>query len=270
MKATSLFFSLLTLVLLAVPPVFAEPPLTGTWTADVKKDALELFLRTSSEKPRTTQQLNMTVPLTSVKGLSTADGSATPFRLEREAGVFSFEGRFSDAKGAGHLRFTPNEEYVRAMAALGYPAIAPDKHYLLAVFDITPARVKELSALGFKDIALDELIQVGIFQVTPGYIQSLAQHGYTKLTLAKLIQSRIHGVTPERIRALAAEGYKALDLEELLAMSIHGVTPEFIREMREAGYTKLTPEELVKLRIHGIDAKFVRALSDGRDTREKE
>jgi hypothetical protein len=261
MTTKPVFIPLLTLVLLAAAPVFAAPSHSGTWTADVKEDTLVLFLRTSSEKPKTSQQLDMTVPLTSFQGLSTADGSTAPFQLKREAGVFFFEGRFSEARGAGHLRFEPDEEYVRAMAALGYPRLALDKHYLLAVFDITPAWVKELSALGYKNIPMEELIQVGIFQVKPGHIQALAQLGYTKLSLSKLIESRIHGVSPERIRALAAVGYKNLEMEDLLAMSIHGVTPEFIQEMRDAGYTKLTPEELVKLRIHGIDAHFVRALS---------
>jgi hypothetical protein len=239
MKPQSLC-ALFATLLLAAAPVLASPSHTGTWTASVKENQLQLNLRQKGDKGG---QYGMPVPLAAFKGLSTTDGSTAPFQLEREAGTFQFEGRFSDGEGAGHFRFEPSPAYAQAMAPLGYPQLTADQQFQLALFDITPARVKELAALGYKNISLKELIEAGIFQVTP-----------------------------ERIRALASEGYKGLDLDTLMSMSIHGVTPAFIQEMRAAGFPSATPEDLVKLRIHGVDSAFVRSMSGSKspgDTRKK-
>lgn len=228
------------LLLLAAFPGHAAPSHSGTWSASVRKDQLQLSLRTKGEG---SGQTSTPVPRTAFQELSTAEGSTAPFRLVREAGTFHFEGRFTDSEGAGHFRFEPSEAYTRAMAGLGYPSLTADQQYQLALFDVGPTRVKELAALGYKDIPFKQLIEVAICQVTPEYV-----------------------------RALAAEGFKNLELEQLLALSIHGVTPEFIREVREMGYPNATADDLVKLRIHGIDSAFVRSLSGrkgGDDARKK-
>jgi hypothetical protein len=263
-------FALFALLLVAVTPALANPTHTGTWTASVKNTQLQLNLRHKGEKGG---QIGMPVPIAAFQGLSTAEGGTAPFKLEREAGTLHFEGRFSGGEGAGHFQFAPSAAYTQAMGALGYTQLTPDQQFQLALFDITPARVKELGALGYKDIPLKELIEVGIFQVTPEYIRELGAAGYSKLTLKQLVQTRIHDVTPERIRALAAAGFKNLELQTLMSMSIHGVTPEFIQEMRAAGFPSATPEDLVKLRIHGVDSAFVRSMSGGGkgqgDTRKK-
>ncbi len=256
-------------VLLMAVPAFAAPTHTGTWSASVKETRLQLSLRMKGEQGG---QIGMPVPLTAFQGLSTADGSTTPFQMTREGGTFTFEGRFAGGEGAGHFQFEPSESYAKAMAGLGYSKLSQEDHFKLALFDITTSRIKELGALGYKDIPLQDLVEVGIFEVTPEYIRALASAGLTKLSLKQLVQCRIHGVTPERIRALASEGYKNLDLDTLLSMSIHGVTPEFIREIRDMGYPNATAEDLVKLRIHGIDADFMRSLSGGKgagDARKK-
>lgn len=260
----------LVVALLLGAPAFAAPSHTGTWTASLQESQqlqLSLHLKGSPGS-----QFGFSEPLTAFQGLSTADGSTAPFRMAREAGTFTFEGRFASGEGAGHFQFEPSDAYAKAMAGLGYPKLTPDDQLKLALFDISTARVQALAKLGYKDIPLKDLLEVGIFEVTPEYIQALGALGYTKLSLKDLVKTRIHGVTPERIRALAAEGYKDLELDTLLAMSIHGVTPEFIREMREAGYTNATAEDLIKLRIHGIDREFVRSFSGRKgkdDARQK-
>ncbi|HYH94838.1 hypothetical protein [Hyalangium sp.] len=228
--------------LLVAAPVLAASTHTGTWTASVKeKEAqLELSLRTKGERGG---QMGMSVPLTAFQGLSTAEGSTAPFRMTREAGTFSFEGRFAGGEGAGHYQFEPSEAYAKAMSGLGYPKLTPDDQFKLALFEVTTTRVKELATLGYRDLPLEELFQVGIFQVTAEYIRTLSSLGYGKLSLEQLVQCRIHNVTPE-----------------------------FIRDMKGLGLQSLSAEDLVKLRIHGIDSDFVRSLSGGKregDARRK-
>jgi hypothetical protein len=225
--------------LLVAAPVLAAPSHTGTWTASAKESQLQLSLHLKGEPG---SQFGFSEPLTAFQGLSTADGSTAPFRMAREAGTFTFEGRFAGGEGAGHFQFEPSESYAKAMSGLGYPKLTPEDQFKLALFDIGTTRVKELAALGYKDIPLKDLFEVGIFEVTPEYIQALGALGYTKLSLKDLVKTRIHGVTPQ-----------------------------FIREMREAGYTNATADDLVKLRIHGIDREFVRSFSGrkGKDDARK-
>ncbi|KFE68378.1 hypothetical protein [Hyalangium minutum] len=244
--------------LLMAAPVFAAPTHTGTWTASAKESQLQLSLRMKGEPG---SQMGFSEPLTAFQGLSTADGSTAPFRMTREAGTFTFEGRFSGGEGAGHFQFEPNESYAKAMAGLGYPKLSSEDPFKLALFDISTSRIKELAALGYKDIPLKTLFEVGIFDVTPEYIQALAALGYTKLPLKDLVAFRIHGVSPEFVREIRGMGFPSISQDDLMAFRIHGVTPAFIREMREAGYTNATADDLVKLRIHGIDREFVRSFS---------
>ncbi len=193
---SALFVSLL----LGAAHALAASTHTGTWTASVRKDQLQLSLRLKGERGG---QMGLPVPLASFQGLSTADGATAPFQLVREAGTFHFEGRFAEGEGAGHFRFEPAEAYARAMAGMGYPKLSRDEHFQLALFDVTPTRVKALSALGYKDIPLEELIQTGIFRVTPEFVREMRESGYPGVTLQDLIKLRIHGIDSVFVRSLS-------------------------------------------------------------------
>jgi hypothetical protein len=200
MKTQRPSLPLLAALLLAAAPVLAAPSHTGTWSASVEEHRLQLSLRTKGEHGG---QMSSPVPLTAFQGLSTAEGSATPFQLIREAGTFHFDGSFANGEGAGHFQFEPSQAYARSMAALGYPKLSPDEHYQLALFDISSSRVKELGALGYKNIPLKQLLEVGIFQVTPEFIREIRAMGYPNVTLEELVKLRIHGISPEYMRALS-------------------------------------------------------------------
>jgi hypothetical protein len=193
---------LLTALLLAAAPVRAAPTHTGTWMATVQESQLQLSLRMKGERG---WQMGMPVPLAAIQGLSTAEGSMAPFQLTREAGTFQFEGRFAGGEGAGHFRFEPREAYARAMAGLGYPKLTPDEHFQLALFDITPARVKELAALGYKSLDLDTLLSMGIHGVSPAFIREMHAAGYPNATPEDLIKLRIHGIDSAFVRSLSGD-----------------------------------------------------------------
>jgi hypothetical protein len=199
MKPQSLC-ALFATLLLAAAPVLASPSHTGTWTASVKENQLQLNLRQKGDKGG---QYGMPVPLAAFKGLSTTGGSTAPFQLEREAGTFQFEGRFSDGEGAGHFRFEPSPAYAQAMAPLGYPQLTADQQFQLALFDITPARVKELAALGYKDLDLDTLMSMSIHGVTPAFIQEMRAAGFPSATPEDLVKLRIHGVDSAFVRSMS-------------------------------------------------------------------
>ena len=191
---------LLLALLLGAFPSLAAAPLTGTWTAQVREDRLQLNFRTREQGT-----MGFGLPLSSFQGLTVPEGTA-PFRLEREAGTVHFEGRFTQGEGAGHYRFEPNPAYSKDMAALGYTKLEPEQQLHLALFNVGPSHVRELTALGYKNIPLETLIQVGIFQVTPQYIREMRDVGYPDVPLEKLVELRIHAIDADFVRSLAGAG----------------------------------------------------------------
>ncbi|ADO71355.1 hypothetical protein [Stigmatella aurantiaca] len=192
--------ALIAAVVLGAFPTLAASSRGGTWAASLDKGQCQLFLRTQ-ENP--SSQTGFSVPLSAFQGLSTEEGSTAPFRLVREAGTFSFEGRFSHAQGAGHFQFEPSQAFAKTLAGWGYAPLTPDEHYHLALFDITSSWIQELASLGYKNLPLPELIQVGIFRVTPAFVREMRAVVDESMGLQDLIQLRIHGIDSAFVRSMS-------------------------------------------------------------------
>jgi hypothetical protein len=292
--------SLLTLAvcLLAAPGAFAD--LEGSWTAsmyDKHPDQLHLSLNYG-----TYNQNGMSVKIDALNGLTTEQINAatmTPvqFRIDREAGVATFDGTFRNRHGAGEFSFKGNPSYpaevaklgvkfdlkrrrhqdqeeqlftlalfdvstafIRSMQAEGYNETL-DTYLSMRIFDITPQYIREMRSLGYKNIDADDLVATRIHRVTPDYIREMRAIGWN-LSLEEFQSSRIFNVTPEFAQEMKRLGFANLSHEDLVAFRIHKVTPEFIAEMRQLGYKNLDGDDLVWMRIHGVTPAFIRELAD--------
>jgi beta-lactamase regulating signal transducer with metallopeptidase domain len=186
------------------------------------------------------------------------------FELRRDAGTFTFEGRFDGAgpgaQGAGNFWFQPDSGYIRDMASLGYRV--EDKVFEMALFDISRGYVRELRSLGYGDLSLDDLIEFGIFRVTPEFIREMAQIGFKDLPAKRLVELRIHRVTPEYVREWRSAGYPDLSLDRLVELRIFKVTPEYLRELAAMGFKDASLDRAVEFRIHRVTPEFVREMTD--------
>ncbi|HLL52335.1 MAG TPA: 4-hydroxy-3-methylbut-2-enyl diphosphate reductase, partial [Myxococcaceae bacterium] len=236
MRLTSAVSLVFALGLLWMPSAQASIPLNGTWMGSAERDRLQLSIRGTEEHG----QIGLSLQRSELKGLNTHDGPETSFRLEHEAGVLHFQGRFAGGKGAGHYRFEPNAAYVKELAALGYTGITPEEQLQLALFDVGPTRLRGLAELGYTKLSREELFQVGIFNVTPEHIRAMKSAGFDKLSMEQLVATRVHDVTPEHVQALKSAGYTQLSFEDVLATSLHDVTPQHIQAMKSAGFDKLS------------------------------
>jgi len=274
------------------PPAVPAPKLSGiaatqgTWTAERKKDGVQLNMEMHSDGPHGHHDMQESdvYPEKDLIGLTA--GPAVRFEIRRAAGTFHFEGRFEGAKGSGAFNFKGNPAYVSEMSSLGYD-VKNENLMQLALFDVSPAFVRELGNLGYSKLPLDRLIQFRIHEVSPDFIRGLNGVGYRNVPAERLVQFRIHGVKPELIqslkelglgtpdpedlvklqihgaspdfiRAMAAAGYRGLSADDLVRFRIHGVSPEYVRDLAGAGYPNVKPEDLVRFRIHGVDAGFIR------------
>lgn len=200
---------LLALAVLVLLPVTAQSQeLGGRWESEVDR-ADRVHLRMRMERDGRDSWVNtLTVEANELSGLdaATAAGDArdVSFRLEREAGTFTFSGDIRDGLGDGTFRFTPSDAYRQEMARLGFADIPIQRLHLFASLDVTTDTVRELQQLGYEALELDELTNFAIHGVSPAYIRELDGLGYASIRPQQLVTMRIHGVTPEYVRAMRA------------------------------------------------------------------
>ena len=205
------------------------------------------------------------VPFTSLEGLSISQllGPTTPvrFRLRRDAGTFSFDGRAGSGWGRGVFDFRSDPQFRDQLARRGYERPDDEEQFQLALHDVGYALVDELKTQGYRRPSLGGLIKMGQHGARYDFVRGLAQLGYKLGDTDKLVELRDHGVTPTFITGLAEHGYSKLTADELVEMRDHGVTPAYISGLRTHGFSRLSSDQLIKLRDHGVTPSFVEGLS---------
>lgn len=235
---------------------------TGVWTADIKDGRVQLSLFPGRTEATTRHRWNyggnimgFQVPLAKLSGLTAADGD-TSFTLRAAAGRIDFEGHMKDGQGAGHFRFTPNQDFVKEMAQLGYTEFKEDSMLLYATTDLSPSLIRELKAMGYQP-SRRELDDVAVFKITPDAIKEFARLGFPNLSFRQLVDLRVGNVDADYINSLRALGYDNLTAHELSESAILGVTPEYIRDLRGAGLNNVTLRQLRDLKVGNITSKKI-------------
>ncbi|MBV9613808.1 MAG: hypothetical protein JO091_15140 [Acidobacteriaceae bacterium] len=175
------------------------------------------------------------------------------FTIPRDAGTFDAEGFARDGEAAGLYTFRPNAQYVRDMAALGFPGIEEENQMAFALHDVSLAYAREMKSLAIQGLDTRKLLPCRIFHIDAAFVRELQSVGITVAGVDKLIAFRIHHVSPEYVKELARLGYPHPDADQLIALRIHQVTPEYIEKIRSHGMQNLTLDQLIKLRIHGLE-----------------
>jgi len=247
----------------------------GTWelrsytgVGGPAKVELRLETRTSDgDHDGTTVEM----PLASLAGL-TAEGVAgadgeVQFRLVRDAGTFTCEGRAGRGRGAGTFEFTPDPTFGAELARRGYERPTATQQFQLAVNDIGYAVIDELRTEGYRRPSVSELVEMGMHDVGVDYLRGLDALGYRLGAVDHLIEMRDHDVTPDYIGALATAGYSKLSARDLLTLRDHGVTPRYIADLARVGYTSLSTDDLLEARDHGVSASWTEGFQHAGYTR---
>jgi hypothetical protein len=267
----------------------------GVWTAEVKGDHLQVTVFQSKLDDRAgdyDNRMGFDVPLTELTGVTrgemTAEASNVKFVLTREAGVLTFDGRFSEGSGAGHFDFRASEGFVHTLRTLGYGEPKPENLLIftvenltietvrglrslgyqltdrelveVAIFGITPQVVKEYGRFGYANLAIHDLVELRIGHVDANYLQGMHDLGFTTLSAREAANAGILGVTPAYVREMRAAGVEATSLHELTDLRVGRITPARIEEYRRAGYPGLTPRQLSELGIQGVTPDYIEEM----------
>src|SRR5688572_28951673 len=154
----------------------------GTWSARVRESErpdgnrvpqLQLQMNVDSrDDGRNWSNWGQSVPLGAFTNLPAnldAPQDVT-FELRRDAGTMVFQGRFESGRGVGHMFFTANREFARAMEQHTRDTFTDRELMSFALMDVSRAFVKELQSLGYNDVTLDDARKLRIHGITRQYI----------------------------------------------------------------------------------------------------
>ena len=273
-NVTFSIFSLAVIVLVFGKYVIvAQNVVSGEWTAKTnaeKSDKLYLsFERRSAKGGR--NQMGQSYEFADLQGLSreqTLTDGAVKFSLVREAGNIDCDGMFSNGKGAGTFRFTPNPQFVSAMKSRGFDFEKSNakndndfenKLFAAATLNLTTAFTDDLLSANFGKLDIDDLFKARIFNVTSQFAREMKATGFNDLGMEELVKARIFKIDPDYVRQVSQMGFNNEPFESLVKMKIFKITPEFISEVKNTGLNNLTVEKLVQMKIFKIDGDFIRS-----------
>lgn len=282
-NAAKQFSFFIVLAFLLALTVSAQETLTGTWKADTKQEKNKKWEDESSNKgdrihlsfERRTEnngksQKGSSYLYSDLQGLTQnqASGSgAVKFSLVREAGTIECEGNFTDGKGSGTFRFTPNKSFIDAMKTRGFDfekssksdeSYREERLFAATTLNVTTALADDLLSADFGKLDVDDLFKAAIFKIDGKFAREMKASGFQNLTFEDLVKARIFKIDADFVREVVEMGFDKEPFESLVKMRIFKVTPEFIAEARAEGLTDLDVEDLVKMRIFKIDAEFIR------------
>jgi len=251
--------------------IVAQNAITGDWRGDTKDenpDKIQLNFEIRTEKGGRNNH-GSSFAYSDLQGLSRdqAQNGKVSFSLAREAGTIQCEGTFTNGKGSGTFRFTPNYAFADAMKSRGFDFGKPSKHgqvdleqrlFTATTLNVTTAFADDLNSANFGPLGVDDLFKAVIFKVTPQFMAEMKATGFPDLGMEELVKARIFKIDAAYVRQVHEMGFASNDFEQLVKFRIFKVTPEYLNEIKAEGLANLSSEDIVKFRIFKIDPQFIR------------
>jgi beta-lactamase regulating signal transducer with metallopeptidase domain len=230
----------------------AHELIDGDWTAEFyndKPDEIHLKIEWRSARSGVSRSTN-TLSIGEAEGLipqlAAAEANVV-FRIAREAGIFIFEGRFNEGKGAGFWKLTPSRSFVSDMRNRGYDNLPKNYLFYAAAENLTVRLNDGLESVGYQ-LSFKELIRAARYKITPESIRAWRSAGFNNLSFEELARLKEHEVTPEFLNEVKAEGFAQISPRQAVELKIHGIDRDFIWRVKAAGFSHVTLEELVNIR----------------------
>lgn len=251
--------------------IVAQSVVTGDWkanTKDEKDGKIHISFERRTENGK--NQHGTSYLYDDLQGLTreqTQNGRVN-FRLVREAGTIECEGSFTDGRGSGTFRFTPNSSFVDAMRSRGFDfeKSSSSKHetslderlFSAATLDVTTALADDLRTANFPNLDVGDLFKAAIFKIDGKFMAEMKATGFPNLGMEELVKARIFKIDADYVRGVREMGYDKEGFESLVKFRIFKVTPEFLNQLKSEGISDIDAEDVVKFRIFKITPAFIR------------
>jgi hypothetical protein len=241
-----------------VPTATGAEQFRGNWSIAPSKQAGMVKFGITYRDDENQSQHESDWPVSALQGidLATPGRHDVKFTINREAGRIDGEGFMKGGEGAGIFHFTPDPNYVPAMARLGFDGIDTHMQFAMAIHDVTQEFARTMKAENLHGLDTDKLIAFRIFNVSPQFIRELRAEGLPAKEADTLIAFRVHEVTPAVVRDLRNTGLE-LDEDHLIAFAVHEVTPEYVAKVRSMGLGQPDADQLIALRVHEVTPEYI-------------
>ena len=266
--------------------------ITGEWEAAIKGDKVCLTYLKKGRYYSMTWGDERCIDKSEFSNIPT--GSESEFTLTRDAGTFTFNGKFEDGKGTGKYSFEADpafesylnnegissvseeslfhacinnvgKNYVTEIKHLGFKMDSDDfealAHFATPIEEIKNYN-RDLKKIGYNDFSLKDIALLEIHGVSLEYIKEMHELGFKDLTIEKMVQASIHNVTPDYFRELKAAGLEHIEFRDLIQFAIHNIEPEYVKEMQGMSSRKLTNKEIIQAGIHNVDSEYFDELKE--------
>lgn len=196
------------------------------------------------------------MPWSRWSGISPAElthpGTKLDARLKADAGEIRCVGIVSGGELHGEPSFTPNPEFTRRMAAMGFEGLTDDRLLTYTFLDVSLDWVKGMQQARVTGMTAEKLIPLSALKVDPAYVRGMAECGYPEREADKLVSMKAVGVSPEKVKAIRAMGFSPTK-DELIQMAVFKIDPQFVQRMKARGFEDPTIAQLVKIKIFKLD-----------------
>lgn len=238
-KATTFFLITACVAMLSVSSR-AQEVFKGEWLGRFENNKVWLSLKPAPALDHSVfgWSLNLEgLEIEKVKGLTAAqtisDVSPIRFELTRDAGTVVFDGVIKKGSAIGDYQYTPNQDYINALRAMGYDNLSSEQLLRLTLRDVSRGFIKEMRSAGYETASIDQMVRL-----------------------------RNHNITTGFIREMKALGLEDLSVDRVVRLRNHQINGAFIQEMKSAGYDNLSVDELVRMRNHKVDVAYIKSLGE--------
>ncbi|HZK78080.1 MAG TPA: hypothetical protein VFC35_04170, partial [Gemmatimonadaceae bacterium] len=143
----------------------AQREASGSWRIQYVEDDNQVQLSFENFDARGHSSTGSQVPLSALEGLSASQLRGSPsdahFRLRRDAGTFTLDGRVGNNRGSGQFEFTADPRFAAGLASRGYSKPDPEEQFHMALHDVGYSLLDELKTQGYRRPSIDGLITMG-------------------------------------------------------------------------------------------------------------
>jgi hypothetical protein len=283
------------LLVLTINMAYAQQQSNRKWAIDFRPEtgSLHMMLGVDAGREYGRNQKYFTIASAQLPGLTQAQiissGSTVNFQLKRGGGTFDCTGRFKDGNGSGKFEFSPDPGFAAQMKEQGYDNLSAETVLIMAIYDITPAFVKDLRAAGYNQLTVDQLIKMGMERAenrssatasqpqpmivaqdrTANFISELEALGYGRPSAHQLAAMNTQGVTLNFVNAINPYFSTQPTIDQLIGMRTQGVTAEYINGLASLGYTDLSAKQTTCLSARRITLDFIQSVPGSKPSLRK-
>ncbi|HKP31972.1 MAG TPA: M56 family metallopeptidase, partial [Chitinophagaceae bacterium] len=255
----------------------------GYWFATIKENKIFIQFREDEEFNKTNNMNGSDFSLSDFPNLPR--GQAGEFKLTRDAGTMTFNGKFDGNQGMGRYKFVGDKSYIDYVSAQVNEKVTEQDAMVHFFVNVTRSYIKDLQDMGYKKLDKDELIPLAALKVDKAFITMIKNSGLSTEDLSDMIPLKALNVDAEYIKEIREAGYKDITQEQIVGFKAQGIDKEYIKNLpagtkleqvsamkalkidkeyansfKSVGYDEIEMEQLVAMKSMGITAEYVKSF----------